>query len=357
MKQMRPWEENIRRVVPYVPGEQPDCSDVIKLNTNECPYPPAPGVLEAARAFDAETLRLYPKFPEQTALVEELAVFYGVEKEQIFVGVGSDDVLANIFMTFFNSGKPVFFPAVTYSFYSVWADLFRIPYVRQPLDENFHIRPEDYKKENGGVVFPNPNAPTSLYESLDTVRAILDVNRDVIVVVDEAYIDFGGVSALSLLPEYDNLIVTQTFSKSRSLAGARIGFAIASRELIRALSDVKYSYNSYTINSPALAMGVEAVRDKSYFEEVLQKIIRTRELAKIRLAELGFTFPDSKANFIFAAHKSVPAREIFERLKKKNIYVRYFDQPGIDNYLRITIGTDGQMEALYDALKEITGYM
>lgn len=352
---MKPWEANIRKVVPYVPGEQPNCPDMIKLNTNECPYPPAPGVLEAARAFDAETLRLYPKFPEQTALVNELADYYGVDKEQIFVGVGSDDVLANIFMTFFNSEKPILFPSVTYSFYSVWADLFRVPYERRPLSADFHIRPGDYKKENGGVIFPNPNAPTALYESLDTVREILDANRDVIVVVDEAYIDFGGKSALPLLSEYDNLIVTQTFSKSRSLAGARIGFAIASGELIKALNDVKYSYNSYTINSPALAMGVEAVRDRDYFENTLQKIIRTRERAKIRLSELGFSFPDSKANFIFATHKSVPAREIFERLKKKNIYVRYFDQPDIDNYLRITIGTDGQMEALYDALKEIVG--
>lgn len=353
--QMKPWEANIRRVVPYVPGEQPDCPGMIKLNTNECPYPPAPGVLEAARAFDAGTLRLYPKFPEQTALVKELADFYGVDKEQIFVGVGSDDVLANIFMTFFNSEKPILFPSITYSFYSVWADLFRIPYEKQPLGADFHICPGDYKRENGGVIFPNPNAPTALYESLDTVREILDANRDVIVVVDEAYIDFGGESALSLLPEYDNLIVTQTFSKSRSLAGARIGFAVASRKLIQALSDVKYSYNSYTINSPALAMGAEAVRDRAYFEDTLQKIIRTREQAKIRLAELGFSFPDSKANFIFATHESVPARKIFERLKKKNIYVRYFDQPDIDNYLRITIGTDRQMEALYDALREIVG--
>lgn len=355
MKQMKPWEANIRRVVPYVPGEQPDCPGMIKLNTNECPYPPAPGVLEAARAFDAGTLRLYPKFPEQTALVKELADFYGVDKEQIFVGVGSDDVLANIFMTFFNSEKPILFPSITYSFYSVWADLFRIPYEKQPLGADFHICPGDYKRENGGVIFPNPNAPTALYESLDTVREILDANRNVIAVVDEAYIDFGGESALSLLPEYDNLIVTQTFSKSRSLAGARIGFAVASRKLIQALSDVKYSYNSYTINSPALAMGAEAVRDRAYFEDTLQKIIRTREQAKIRLAELGFSFPDSKANFIFATHESVPARKIFERLKKKNIYVRYFDQPDIDNYLRITIGTDRQMEALYDALKEIVG--
>ena len=349
---MKNWEKNIRKVVPYTPGEQPKKSQIIKLNTNENPYPPAPGVKEALEHFHTDDLRLYPD-PVVTDLVDGIAQFYQVDPSQVFVGVGSDDVLAMSFMTFFNSGKPIFFPDITYSFYSVWADLYRIPYEKQALDEDFNIKPQDYYKENGGVIFPNPNAPTGLYMGLDKVRDIIEHNRDVVVIVDEAYIDFGGQSAKELVNEYDNVLVVQTFSKSRSMAGMRIGYAFGSPELIKALNDVKFSFNSYTMNMTSIKYGVASINDKAYFDECVGKIIETREKAKGSLTKLGFTFPDSKANFIFATHKSVPAKEIFEKLKAKKIYVRYFNQPGIDNYLRITVGTDEQMDKLIQALSDI----
>ena len=348
---MKNWEKNIRRVVPYVPGEQPAVENVIKLNTNENPYPPAPGVQKMLRTMDAEKFRLYPD-PACSVLTEEIARAYGVEKDQVFTGVGSDDVLAMCFMTFFNGSSPILFPDITYSFYDVWADMLRIPYEKQPLDDRFCIRPEDYRKENGGIVFPNPNAPTGVELSLESIRDILDHNPDSVVTVDEAYVDFGARSALELLGEYGNLIVVQTFSKSRSMAGMRIGYAIGSPLLIRYLNDVKYSFNSYTMSQAALMLGAEAVKDRSYFESILSKIVATRERTKKELKKLGFTFPDSKSNFIFAAHETCPAKELFEALKKEKIYVRYFDKPRINNYLRITIGTDEQMDALLDFLKK-----
>ena len=360
------WEDNVRRVVPYVPGEQPDKAHMVKLNTNENPYPPAPGVARAISSMPEETLRLYPD-PTAGSLVNALAERYGVSPDQVFVGVGSDDVLAMAFLTFFNSDKPILFPDISYSFYSVWADLYRIPYRRPALDEDFRIRPEDYFGDvsecgetgkcgetagNGGVIFPNPNAPTSLYMPLDQVEEIIRHNPDVVVIVDEAYIDFGGESALPLVAKYDNLLVVQTFSKSRSLAGMRIGFAIGNPKLIKAMSDVKYSFNSYTMNRTALAAGVEAVKDDAYFQEMVGRVIATREKAKKRLTELGFTFPEPSANFIFAKHARVPAKELFTALRAADIYVRYFDAPRISDYLRITIGTDEQMEELYQFLEE-----
>ena len=350
---MRPWENNIRQVVPYVPGDQPKGDKLIKLNTNENPYPPAPGVARALAEMDIDRFRKYPD-PAVTGLTEALAERYGLKPEQVFVGVGSDDVIAMAFLTFFNSEKPVLFPDVTYSFYKVWADLFRIPYETPKLDAAFCIRPEDYKKENGGVIFPNPNAPTGVYMPLDQVEEIIKSNQDVIVIVDEAYIDFAGASALELLDRYENLLVVQTFSKSRSMAGMRIGFAMGHPDLIRALNDVKYSYNSYTMNMPSQILGVEAVKAEAYFQETRQKIIDTRERAKVRLRELGFTFPDSQANFIFASHSLVPAEQIFEALKKNQIYVRYFHAPRLDNSLRISIGTDEEMEQLFTFLE---GYL
>ena len=237
------WEDYVRRVEPYVPGEQPNKARMIKLNTNENPYPPAPGVAAALKGIQEETLRLYPD-PTAKKLVDALAERYQVSPAQVFVGVGSDDVLAMAFLTFFQSEKPILFPDVSYSFYKVWAELYRVPYECVPLDEHFCIRPEDYKKENGGVLFPNPNAPTSLLLPIDAVEQIVAENPDSVVIVDEAYIDFGGESALSLLPKYDNLLVVQTFSKSRSMAGMRIGYAIGSEKMIKAMMDVKYSFNS-----------------------------------------------------------------------------------------------------------------
>ena len=349
------WEENVRRVVPYTPGEQPKKSGVIKLNTNENPYPPAPGVGKALAALDVEKFKLYPEFPEQTELAEALAARYQIATDQIFIGVGSDDVLSIAFMTFFQSDKPVFFPDITYSFYDVWADVYGIPYERKALDADFQICPADYCKPNGGVIFPNPNAPTGVLMPLEKVEEIVAANRDGVVIVDEAYIDFGGTSALPLIDKYDNLLVVQTFSKSRSMAGMRIGFCMGQPALIRYLNDVKYSVNSYTLNTAALALGVEAVRDEAYFRDCCRRIIQTREKAEEELTKRGFAFPKSYANFIFASHKTIPAREIFERLKENDIYVRWWNKDRIDNYLRITIGTDGQMEALYRALYEICG--
>lgn len=349
---MREWENNIRKVEPYVPGEQPKQDNVIKLNTNENPYPPTPMVTDAAGHFNMDKLRLYPD-PEAADLVGAIADYYGMNKNQVFVGVGSDDVISMCFLTFFNSDKPILFPDITYSFYSVWADLYRIPYETPKLDANFKIVPEDYYKENGGVIFPNPNAPTALYMELDKVEDIIKHNQDVVVIIDEAYIDFGGKSALEFVNKYENVLVVQTFSKSRSMAGMRIGYAFGNEKLIKALNDVKYSFNSYTMNATSLAYGVCAVKDKQYFEKCVNEIIKTRQYSAQKLTELGFTFPESKANFIFATHKSVPAAKIFEELKKRNIYVRYFNKPVIDNYLRITIGTKEQMDKLFEALADI----
>ena len=349
---MKPWEANIRKVVPYTPGEQPNESGMIKLNTNENPYSPAPGVEKALKALDTDTLRLYPD-PTAGDLVHSIAAFYGLKDEQVFTGVGSDDVLAMCFLTFFNSEKPILFPDITYSFYDVWADLFRIPYERPALDEEFHIRKEDYFRENGGIVFPNPNAPTGVEMPLSEIEEIVAKNPDSVVIVDEAYVDFGGVSALPLVDKYENLLVVQTFSKSRALAGMRIGFAIGQKKLISYLNDVKFSFNSYTMNRLTIACGKACVEDRAYFQEITGKIVATREWTKQKLTELGFTFPDSKANFIFATHKTVPAQELFENLKTAGIYVRYFKKPRIDNYLRITVGTQAEMERLVEVLVEL----
>lgn len=349
---MKTWENNVRKVVPYTPGEQPNDKYMIKLNTNENPYPPAPGVERVLRMTDADALRLYPD-PTAGELVRAVADFYQLSEEQVFVGVGSDDVLAMSFLTFFNSDKPVLFPDITYSFYDVWADLFRIPYKRPALDEKFHIKKEDYFQENGGIIFPNPNAPTGVEMPLCDIEEIVRKNQDVIVMIDEAYVDFGAQSALPLIEKYDNLLVVQTFSKSRSMAGMRIGFACGNPGLIKYLNDVKYSFNSYTMDRTALAAGVEAVRDREYFEETCRKIIETREWTKKELKALGFSFEDSKANFIFAAHKNRRAAELFQALREKHIYVRYFQKERTDNYLRITIGTKEEMEQLTEFLKTI----
>ncbi len=347
---MKAFEQNIRKVEPYVPGEQPQ-RKVIKLNTNENPYPPAPGVRKALEHMNVDNLRLYPD-PTSSALVRTLADYYGVREEQVFVGVGSDDVLAMCFLTFFNSDKPILFPDITYSFYKVWAQLYRIPYECPKVDEELRIVKEDYYKANGGVIFPNPNAPTSIYEGLDFVEDILKNNQDVIVIIDEAYIDFAGESAIKLVDKYENLIVVQTFSKARSMAGMRIGYAIANPMLIKYLNDAKYSFNSYTMNQPSLVCGIEAVADKAYFEEHVEKIKDTREWTKQELKKLGFTFPDSKSNFLFVTHEKYEAKELFEALKQEDIYVRYLSGERTKNYLRITIGTKEEMERLVDVLSE-----
>ena len=348
------WEKYVRRVEPYVPGEQPKSKRVIKLNTNECPYPPSPKVKKALRKMDSKKLRLYPD-PQAEKLVETLADYYDVKKEQVFVGVGSDDVLAMAFLTFFNSKKPILFPDITYSFYDVWAELYKIPYETIPLNGDFTINTEDYNRECGGIVIANPNAPTGLMTGVAEIEKILRANKDVVVIVDEAYVDFGAESCVPLVDKYENLLVVQTFSKSRAMAGMRIGFAIGSKKLIKYLLDAKFSFNSYTMNMPSLELGTACVKDDKYFKETVQKVIKTREWTKAQLTELGFTFPDSKTNFIFATHKEIPAKEIFEMLKKEKIYVRYFNKPRIDNYLRISIGTDEEMQKLVECLKKRIG--
>ena len=347
---MKAWENNVRKVVPYVPGEQPQKERMIKLNTNENPYPPAPGVEKVLKEFQVDRLRKYPD-PAVGKLVQAIADYYGVKKEEVFVGVGSDDVLAMIFMTFFNSDAPILFPDITYSFYDVWAEMLRIPYEKVALDENFCIHPEDYAHANGGVIFPNPNAPTGELLRLEAVEEIIKANPDVIVVVDEAYIDFGGESALPLVEKYDNVIVVQTFSKSRSMAGSRIGFAISNEKVIKYLNDVKYSFNSYTMDALTIELGVAAIENKEYFEMTRNKIIATREWTKSELYKLGFDFGDSKSNFIFATHPEISAMELYEALRETDIYVRHFKKPErIDNYLRISIGTEEEMKEFIDFL-------
>ncbi len=347
------WEKNVRETEPYVAGEQPKGGGVIKLNTNECPYPPAPGVQAVLEQMkeNYRDLRLYPDMDAQK-LVDALAEYYHVRPSQIFVGVGSDDVLAMSFLTFFNGGQPVLFPDITYSFYDVWAEVFRIPYRRCPLDENFRIRKEDYLQPNGGIVIPNPNAPTGVEEKIETLEEIVSANRACVVIIDEAYVDFGAESILPLVEKYDNLMVVQTFSKSRAMAGVRIGFAIAGEKLIGYLKNVKFSFNSYTMNLPAIEMGTASVLDDAYFRETTAKIIRTREWTKKELARLGFLFTDSKSNFLFATHPKVSAEELFAALKENNIYVRHWKKPRIENYLRITVGTQEEMGRLVSFIEQ-----
>ncbi len=346
------WEEYVRKVVPYTPGEQPKIRNIIKLNTNENPYPPSPLVYKVYEETELSDFRKYPD-PACSVLVDSIASFYDVKKENVFVGVGSDDVLSMAFLTFFNSDKPVLFPDITYSFYDVWADLYRIPYKQMPLKDDFTIDPADYYGENGGVVIANPNAPTGVKLPLDAIEDIISHNRDVVVIIDEAYVDFGAESALPLIDKYDNLLVVQTFSKSRAMAGMRIGFAFGSKKLIGYLNDAKFSFNSYTMNRPSLEFGAAALSDDAYFKDVCSKIVATREMTKVRLKELGFEFTDSSSNFIFAKHESKPGKEIFDELRKRGIIVRRFDAPRISEYLRISIGTDEEMDKLVAALKEI----
>lgn len=344
------WEENVRKVVPYVPGEQPK-SKVIKLNTNENPYPPSEKVAEALAHYNIDELRLYPDV-NAGELGDKLSEVYKVKKEQVFVGVGSDDVLAVAFMTFFAGNKPILFPDITYSFYDVWADLYKIPYELIPLNDEFRINKEDYFRPNGGIVIPNPNAPTGVEKEISALEDIIKANQNQVVIIDEAYVDFGASTCLPLIEKYDNLLIVQTFSKSRSMAGARIGMAFGSEKLIKYMNDVKFSINSYTMNRLTVAAGTAMLEDQAYFEDTCKKVIATREWTKTELKKLGFSFPDSKSNFIFATHKSVLAKDIFEAAKKAGIYVRWWGKERIDNYLRISIGTDEEMETFISFLKD-----
>lgn len=348
------YEKYIRRVEPYVPGEQPNFPDMIKLNTNENPYPPSPEVQKAIDSCSLSSLRLYPD-PTSHKLNKAIADRYGLKESQVFTGVGSDDVIAMCFLTFFNSDKPLLFPDITYAFYPVWAEMLRIPYTLIPLNDDFEIVPEDYCRENGGIIFPNPNAPTGALLPLECIESIIKSNPDSIIMVDEAYIDFGGQSAVSLIEKYDNLIVVQTFSKSRALAGMRIGYAMGNEKLIKALNDVKYSFNSYTMNRQVIEAGAAAVKDEEYFQSIVNKIISTRERAKKEFTALGFKFKDSMSNFLFVTHPEWKAKDLFEALKEKHIFVRYLRGKRTDNYLRITIGTDEEMNTLFEFLRNYKG--
>lgn len=346
------WRDNLIKIVPYVAGEQPNKSDFIKLNANENPYPPSPEAIRAIREFDAAGLKKYPS-ANAVPLVRAIAEREGLDASQVFAGNGTDDVLSLCFRAFFNSGKPIIFPDVTYSFNTVWCDILNIPYETVAVDDEFNIDPEDYARENGGVVLANPNAPTSIGRGLDFIRAILDRNRDVVVIVDEAYVDFGGTTAVPLLREYENLVITRTFSKSRSMAGMRLGWAMGSPDAIAAIYAAKDSMNSYPVDSIAQAAGVASVKDEEYFQATIKKVIATRDRLTRELRLMGFKLPDSQTNFVFASHPDISAREIFEHLKTKDIYVRWFNKPRIDNYLRITIGTDEEVDRLIDELKEL----
>lgn len=348
----KPFRKRLRRIDPYVPGEQPQSDDIIKLNANESPYPPAPGVQQALRDFDASRLALYPD-ANGKALKTALANRFGVKPSQVFLGNGSDDVLALAFQSFFCSDEPVLYPDITYSFYPVWCDLFRIPCETVPLDENFCVNIRDYDRPNGGIVLPNPNAPTGRGVSLAFLEDLLQHNADCVVIIDEAYVDFGAQSAVPLIEKYENLLVVQTMSKSRSLAGLRIGYALGSETLIATLEAVKNSYNSYTMDAVALAAGEAAVADEAYFQETCRKVVDTRERTADALRGLGFVVPPSLTNFLFVTHPDKNASDIFAALRERGIFIRYFKLPRIDNYLRITVGTDEQMDRLIDALRDL----
>ncbi|MBO6148721.1 MAG: histidinol-phosphate transaminase [Lachnospiraceae bacterium] len=342
--------DNIRRVTPYVPGEQPK-GKVIKLNTNECPYPPSPKVRAALQGMDIDLLRKYPD-PDAFELTHAIAEYYGLKDSQVFVGVGSDDVLSQCFLAFFAGKRPILFPDITYSFYDVWAQVYDIPYFQIPLKDDFSLNAEAFLRENGGIVIANPNAPTGVAESLETLEEIIKGNTDSVVIVDEAYIDFGGETALPLLQKYENLIITRTMSKSRALAGLRVGYAFGNETLIKCLKDVKFSINSYTMNLPAIIMGKAAIEDDVYFREIRDRVVATRERSKEHLRDMGFSFQDSKANFIFAKRGAGQAEEVFRALRDKDIYVRYFNKPVLRDYLRISIGTDEEMDIFFRELKE-----
>lgn len=347
-------KEKLSNIEPYVPGEQPKGQGIVKLNTNENPYPPSERVLNALKKIDGERLNLYPDFV-CGELKRELGALYGAKEDEIFLGNGSDEVLALCFKAFFNSDKSVLFPDISYSFYSVWTEFFNIPFKRIPLREDFRLDAAGFLAENGGIVIPNPNAPTAIYEPKNTIEMIVRENPESVVIIDEAYVDFSDEGSIAeLIHKYENLVVVQTYSKSRALAGIRFGFAFANSELIKVLEGVKNSFNSYTVNTVTKILATECLKDRAYFEKTVTKIKATREKLIKGLESLGFDVLPSSANFVFATKKDTDCTALFEYLKTKNIYVRHFNAPRIENYLRITVGTDKETEIL---LKEIERYL
>lgn len=353
VEQMRFWSPEVRELEPYVPGEQPKIQNLLKLNTNENPYPPSPKVVDAVQAVlthQADALRLYPD-PDAMALKQAIAKQQNVDVSQVFVGNGSDEVLAHIFKAFFIQQEPILYPDITYSFYPVYSQFFGVQTKQIPLNEKFEIDISDYEQENGGIIITNPNAPTSIALGLDKIEQVLKANPNRVIVIDEAYVDFGAESAVELVSRYENLVVCQTTSKSRSLAGLRVGFAIAQAHLIAALEAVKNSFNSYPIDRFAIAAAVASFEDQDYFQEQCEKVIASREKLVANLTELGFNVLPSKANFIFATHSLHDAAQLAEKLREQGIIVRYFNKPRINQFLRITIGTDEQNQRLVDTLK------
>lgn len=346
------WSERVRTLTPYVPGEQPRIEQLVKLNTNENPYPPSPRVLDAIRARTGDSLRLYPD-PESTELKEALATCFGIKPASVFVGNGSDEVLAHTFCALLKHDQPILFPDISYSFYPVYCGLYDVSFQTVPLDEDLCINPEDYSVSNGGIIFPNPNAPTGQLLPLTAIRRLLEINPDTVIVVDEAYIDFGGESAAALIPDYPNLLVIQTLSKSRALAGLRVGFALGHPDLIEGLERVKNSFNSYPLDRLAIAGAVAALEDRSHFEFTRHAIMKSREQLTAGLKALDFEVLPSAANFVFTQHKVRRAGELAEALRARRVLVRHFRLPRIENYLRITVGTDEQCQILLDSLAEI----
>ncbi|MBZ2168460.1 histidinol-phosphate transaminase [Marinobacter sp. F4216] len=343
------WSPLVNDLVPYVPGEQPKVANLIKLNTNESPFGPSPKVIAAVQAELNDTLRLYPD-PEGESLRKTIAAYHGITPGQVFLGNGSDEVLAHIFYGLFQHGEPVLFPDVTYSFYPVYCGLYGIESRQIPLTDSFEIDPAEYTGPNGGVIFPNPNAPTGRYLELEHIETILHANPDRVVVVDEAYIDFGGTSAITLVDRYPNLLVTQTLSKSRALAGLRVGFAVGHPDLIEALNRVKNSFNSYPLDRLALAGAKAAYEDEAWFQQCCQTVIAERERVTQALEQQGFEVLPSRANFVLARHPDKSGQHLATGLREKGIIVRHFNKPRISEYLRITIGTTSQNDALIDGL-------
>jgi histidinol-phosphate aminotransferase len=343
----------VHELTPYVPGEQPKLANLVKLNTNENPYAPSPRVLKALRAEAADSLRLYPD-PDSAKLKAAIAEFHGLDQSQVFVGNGSDEVLAHTFQALLKHDAALLFPDITYSFYPVYCGLYGIEYQTLPLNDRFEIRVDDYFKANGGIIFPNPNAPTGCLLALSEIERLLQANTESVVVIDEAYIDFGGESAVALVNDYPNLLVTHSLSKGRSLAGLRVGYAVGHADLIEALHRVKDSFNSYPLDRFAQAGAISAMQDRAYFEETRQKVIATREYLVAELQKLGFEVLPSGANFIFARHLKRDGAELAVRLRECNIIVRHFKTPSrIAPFLRITIGTRNECQKLINALKEI----
>lgn len=350
----RYWSELVNTLTPYVPGEQPRTQNLVKLNTNESPYPPSPKVVDAMSAVTGDMLRLYPD-PQSLALKQAYARRNGLDETQVFVGNGSDEVLALTFMALLKHSEPLYFPDITYSFYPVWGELSGVSHVAIPVGDDFSIDPLSYPEKNGGIIIPNPNAPTGMLMGLGDIRTLLHRSSSSVVVIDEAYIDFGGESAAQLINDSDNLLVVQTLSKSRALAGLRVGVAMGSAALIEGLERVKNSFNSYPLDVVAQHAALASLEDEEYFQESCSKVIASRERLCVSMASLGFEVLPSSANFVFATHPQYQARDLFAALRERGIVVRYFDKPRIDRYLRISIGTDKDCDALLLALQDLVG--